>query len=54
MTNELIACALLVVAATAVIGLLCDEWRGRILGRRVAEAGRSRAPVPVERVSIRL
>jgi hypothetical protein len=54
MTSTLIAGALLVVAATAVIGLLRDEWRGRILGRRVAEAGRSRAPAPVERIRIRL
>jgi hypothetical protein len=54
MTNTMIAGAMLVVAATAVIGLLRDEWRGRILGRRVAEAGRSRAPAPVVRVSIRL
>jgi hypothetical protein len=52
MTNTVVSGALLVVAATAVIGLLCDEWRGRILGRPVAEAGRSRAPAPVERVSI--
>jgi hypothetical protein len=54
MTNTMIAGALLVVAATAVVGLLRDEWRGRILGRRLADVRRSRAPAPVERVSIRL
>jgi hypothetical protein len=51
--NNLLAGALLVVAHTIVVGLLSDEWRGRILGRRLADARRSRLAMPQPRISIR-
>ena len=37
MSNAVIAGALVVLALTLIVGLLSDEWRGRILGRRLAD-----------------